>query len=118
MADYLTEHHNAKILFIDSRTFKRNKILQNWGIVKAVLESYWDYAEGGCTYMYRLRKDRNISDMIDDEDGAFEKFEISKEEIDYQKTAYEELARKMTISCGEKSFSKIVKAIEEDHNKR
>ncbi len=112
MAGYLTEFHNAKILFIDSNGFNKKKTMERWGIFKAILESYWDYAEGGCRHMYRMKKGTNMSDILVDD--TFEPFEISKEELARQKESYKEMAALLKCACGDKSFDSFLRGFQKN----
>jgi len=115
IADILTDFHNARILVVGAHQLNHKIAIEHISILVSILESYWDYAVGGCTHMYRMK--------TPPEDGGlpiknmFEKFEISEEDIQFQKDQYLELKSLLISKVGNKSFTKIENRMAEDKAK-
>jgi len=99
VSDMLRDHHQAQALFIGSHNLSIKRELNSWGMLVMIMESYWDYAKGGITHMYRMKDSPASLDGFD-VDSMFDKFELSSDELQYQKDEYTKFSDRLVTAAG------------------
>jgi len=97
ISTYLTDHHKAKRLYSGLLSHNNKSAFNSWRIREDILQSFWDYAKGGITHVYKANgKPWDIYDL----DSSFIKIELSDEDLNEQKRIYEEMSYDFKIACG------------------
>jgi len=115
IASMLKDRHAAHVLFVGSNNLRYSREMNSWNMFFMVMESYWDYARGGVTHMYKMKGDFNKDNF--DVNDMFDKFEISSEELQYQKDEYEQMYSRISTAAGKGYAREVEKRIEKSKEK-